>query len=94
MVQVLDDLSMQCVSCVKRDVCKFQEEYEQTFLNIKDDFRYPTEIFEVKLKCKKYVGHVVTYADNFPGSNWNGTGGTMLLRDAITVTSDNKGVLS
>lgn len=53
MVQVIDN-KKDCDTCIKSDVCKFKDEYDNLYNNIKDDFSYDHTIFEIKLNCKKY----------------------------------------
>ena len=52
MVQVVNS-KKDCDTCMKSDVCKFKDEYENLYHNIQDDFSCDNTIFEIKLKCKK-----------------------------------------
>lgn len=52
MVQVIDS-KKDCDTCIKSDVCKFKDEYDNLYNNIKDDFSYDHTIFEIKLNCKR-----------------------------------------
>lgn len=85
MIQTLGEDNIQCNTCIKKDVCKFKEEYMQTFRNIQDDFHYPSDTFEVKLNCKKYVGQVImnTEAWGIRG----GTGDIAYLNNKTLITS-------
>ncbi len=90
MMQVLDENVIQCANCMKRDVCKYQEEYRQTFLNLRDDFHnLQQNIFEIKLNCKKYIGTVITTAETYPWGVRGTTGDPeiMLLNDAVRTVS-------
>lgn len=90
MLQVLAENDIQCQTCMKRDVCKYQEEYRQTYLNIRDDFHNLQEnVFEIKLNCKKYVGTVITTAETYPWGVRGVTGDPeiMLLNDAVKTVS-------
>lgn len=90
MMQVLGEDNIQCNTCIKRDVCKFKDEYMQTFRNIQDDFHYPSDTFEVKLNCKKYIGQVVMSVENYP--SWpsgvrGGTADIAYLNNSVFTTS-------
>ena len=52
MVQVIDS-KKDCDTCMKSDVCKFKDEYDNLYHNIQDDFSCDNTIFEIKLNCKK-----------------------------------------
>lgn len=87
MMQVLGEDNIQCNTCIKRDVCKFKEEYMQTFRNIQDDFHYPSDTFEVKLNCKKYISQVVMSTETYPWGVRGGTGDIAYLNNETLITS-------
>lgn len=68
MLQVINESNIQCKTCLKRDVCKYKEEYLQTFRNIQEDIPHLNDIFTIELKCNKAVNHLLTNSYDWPSS--------------------------
>lgn len=68
MLQTTNENNIQCNTCLKRDVCKYREEYLQTFRNIQEDIPHLNDIFTVELKCNKAVNHLLTNSYDWPSS--------------------------
>lgn len=66
MLQTTNENNIQCNTCMKRDVCKYQEEYVQTFKSMQKDVPYLNDIFTIELKCNKAVCHILTNSGEWP----------------------------
>lgn len=89
MVQIINDNKKDCDTCMKADVCRFKDEYDNLYNNIKDDFSCDNTIFEIKLNCKKCSSMTITGPLISPWSPATGIGngtGDVLYRDGgITI---------
>lgn len=65
MLQTINESNIHCNTCMKRDVCKYQEEYIQTFNNIQKDVPHLNDIFTIELKCNKAVCHILTNSNDW-----------------------------
>ena len=73
MVQVIDS-KKDCDTCMKSDVCKFKDEYENLYHNIQDDFSCDNTIFEIKLNSDEFELNFRPVDDLHLGALFEGCG--------------------